>query len=315
MNAAELEPAVRVQAVSHRYGDRLALDAIDFAVRQGDVFGLLGPNGSGKTTLFGIITTLLRPSSGEVRVLGHDALTEPAAIRARLGVAFQTPALDDKLTIRENLRCAGALYGVASSTLEPRADALLDAFGLTERAGDLVGDLSGGLARRADLARALIHQPDLLIMDEPTTGLDPGARQRLWQMLNAQRAQGLTVAVATHLMSDAEECDQLGVLCEGRLVTLDTPDGIRAQVGGDVLLIQPKGDLDAVRDKVAKQLGVPATRLGALVRVEHPDAHRVIPTLVESMAGELAAVTLSQPTLEDAYAHVTGQSFDGESGS
>ncbi len=196
-----LSAAISVRGLSHRYGSRQALDNLDFDVTSGEIFGLLGPNGGGKTTLFRILATLLPVQEGQVELLGLDVAREPEHVRTQIGVTFQSPSLDRKLTVRENLATQGALYGLSGSHLAGRIDTLLSRLGLADRARDRVESLSGGLARRVEIAKGLLHDPRVLLLDEPSTGLDPGARLDLWQYLRLLREEaGVTVLVTTHLM-------------------------------------------------------------------------------------------------------------------
>ncbi|HLT47564.1 MAG TPA: ABC transporter ATP-binding protein, partial [Rubricoccaceae bacterium] len=234
--APEAGAALTAEGVTHRYGAHVALREVTFSVAPGERFALLGPNGGGKTTLFRLAATLMRPSEGRVTVFGHDTAGAPAAVRRRLGVIFQQPALDRELTVRESLRAHAALVGVPRAEVGARAAEVLARFGLDEHAGRRVKALSGGLARRTDLARGLLHRPALLLLDEPTTGLDPAARRDLWDALDALlRRDGTTQVVATHLMDEAERCDRVGILDRGRLVALDTPDALKSRLGAETL--------------------------------------------------------------------------------
>ena len=276
--------AVEVNHLGYRYGERVALDDVSFAVASGEIFGLLGPNGGGKTTLFKIVSTLLFPTEGAVRVFGDDVARDPAAVRDRLGVVFQHPALDGKLTVEENLRHQGHLYGLSGRTLTVRIGEVLARVGLDDRRRDLVATLSGGLQRRAEVAKALLHRPQLLVLDEPSTGLDPTARRDIWQDLSAlRREEGTSVILTTHLMNEAAACDRVAILDLGRLVALDTPDALTSAIGGDVVQVTTR---------------------------ERDRAHEFIAELVESFPGEIDAVTFGKPTLEDVFVHFTGRRME-----
>ena len=206
-------PAVSVEGLTHRYGDREALRGVSFAVPPGEIFGLLGPNGGGKTTLFRILSTALVPTSGQARIFGQDVIAQPALVRQQIGIVFQSPSLDKKLTAAENLRHHGHLYGLRGRVLRARTDEMLARVGLSDRAGDRVERLSGGLQRRVELAKGLLPQPRMLLMDEPSTGLDPGARRDLWDYLTQLRDRdGLTILLTTHLMDEADRCDRVAIL-------------------------------------------------------------------------------------------------------
>jgi len=304
-----LPAALDAEGLVHRYDERAALDGVTFQVASGERFGLLGPNGGGKTTLFRIASTLLAPSAGTMRVLGSDVTREPAAVRRRLGVIFQQPALDAELTVRENLQVQGALVGVTGRAFAQRADQLLVALGLEDRAKSRVKTLSGGLARRADLARGLLHRPDLLLLDEPTTGLDPRARAELWDALDAdRRARGTTQVVATHLMEDAERCDRVGILDHGRLVALDTPDALKAALGAEALWLDGP-DPDALARLLTETLHLTARPVGRRVLVETESPARLLPAVYDAAGPLVESATLRRPTLEDVFLAVTGRAF------
>ncbi len=230
----------------HRYDQRTALNGVTFEVRPAELFGLLGPNGSGKTTLFRILSTLMVPSSGSAVILGHDVTTDPTGLRRKIGVVFQSQSIDVKLTAAENLLHQGHLYGLQGAALKSRIDEMLGRVGLSDRAKEKAETFSGGMQRRLELAKGLLHHPSVLLLDEPTTGLDPGARRDLWQYLQILRDQEhVTVIVTTHLMEEAERCDRLAILNEGKLVALGTPAELKSEIGGDVIL------LDAQRPRIA----------------------------------------------------------------
>ena len=300
-------PALSVDAVTHRYGDLVALAGLSFDVAPGERFGLLGPNGGGKTTLFRLISTLLRPSTGRVSVFGDDAQAQPDQVRRRLGVIFQQPALDGALTVRENLRFHGALVGVRGAALDARIDEVLAAFSIADRQTDKVKTLSGGLQRRTDLARGLLHRPELLLLDEPTTGLDPVARRELWDALDRlQRAEGTTVIVATHLMEEAARCDRVGILDHGRLAALGAPDRLTADLGGETLWLD-SDDADALAVGLDRQFGLASRRVGNSVLVEHDDPAEVLPRVYAAFGDQLTAATVRRPTLDDVFVAVTSR--------
>ncbi len=304
--------AIQVQALRHNYGDRVALDDINFEVKRGEIFGLLGPNGGGKTTLFKIISTLLHPSAGSARVFGDDILTAQDAVRRHLGVVFQHPSLDGKLTVLENLRCHGFLYRMSGAVLQRRAELVMQRVGLRERAGDRVETLSGGLQRRVELAKALLHEPALLLLDEPSTGLDPGARREFMQYLQQLRDQeGATVVLTTHYMEEAERCDRVALLHGGKLVRVDAPSVLKDEVGGDVVVIQTP-DGEGLRSKIRDRFACEPTLVDGTLHVEHARGHEFLRDLVDAFPGDITHVTYGKPTLEDVFIHLTGRRFWGE---
>ncbi len=305
--------AVRISRLTHRYGEHVALREVSFAVAPGSLFGLLGPNGSGKTTLFRILSTLMRPTGGTAEVFGFDPVREPAAVRERLGMVFQEPALDESLSVRENLRIHGAFYGLGRRAADARIDALLENFGMAERAGDRVKTLSGGLRRRADLARGLLHRPVLLLLDEPTTGLDPTARRTFWQALSRlRRAEGTALVVATHLMEEAERCDALAILDRGRLVAEGTPAALKDALGGETLWLETP-EPEALADRIGAQFGVEARTVGGAVQVSHPEAHTLLASLYEAFGAQMESATVRRPTLDDVFMARTGHRPDAVS--
>ena len=223
-----------VEALTHRYGERVALKGVSFQVAKGEIFGLLGPNGGGKTTLFRILSTLVMPREGNVRMFGIDVVREQVEIRRRIGVVFQSPSLDRKLTVLENLRHQGHLYNLRGPGLQSRIDQLLSRFGMSDRKGDLVETLSGGQRRRVELAKGLLHKPQVLLLDEPSTGLDPRVRRELSDYLERLRDEdGMTILLTTHLMEEADRCDRLAILDRGELVALSTPRELKEEsIGG-----------------------------------------------------------------------------------
>jgi ABC-2 type transport system ATP-binding protein len=299
-------PAVDVEALHHRYDTRVALDGVTFSVPRGEIFGLLGPNGGGKTTLFKIISTLLAPSGGAVRVFGEDVARQAAAVRRRLGVVFQKPALDARLTVEENLRHQGHLYGLRGQLLVDRILGVLSRVRLSDRHGELVATLSGGLQRRVEVAKALLHRPELLVLDEPSTGLDPSARRDIWQDLSdLRKTDGTTVILTTHLMDEAAACDRVAILDAGRLVAIDAPEALTASIGGDVVLVKAR-DAAGLAARVAERFGVKAEVVDGQLRIERDRAHEFVTELVEGFPGELDSVTFGKPTLEDVFVHYTG---------
>lgn len=309
-----LPPVISLAGLSHRYGDRLALDAVSFDVRAGEIFGLLGPNGGGKTTLFRVLSTLLPVQSGDVRILERNVAADAAAVRARIGVTFQSPSLDGKLTVRENLKAQGQLYGLWGARLRERIELLLARLGLADRAHDRADTLSGGLKRRVEIAKGLLHDPRVLLLDEPSTGLDPGARLDLWRYLDLlRRESGVSVLVTTHLMEEAERCDRLGILDQGRLVALGTPAELRAAIGGDVVTIAGnaagQGTPESLAERVRTRFNVQPQVVSGQLRLEVQTGAEFLRELLAEFGAEIASVSLAKPTLEDVFVLRTGHRF------
>ena len=302
-----LQPALNVVGLSHRYGDRQALQSVSFDVAPGESFGLLGPHGGGTTTFFRIAATLLTPTNGTVRVFGHDVATHPDAVRRCIGMTFQSPALDDRLHVVENLHYHGHLYGLHGKSLNQRIDEVLSLVNLTDRASDLVSTLSGGLQRRVELAKTLLTKPLLLLLDEPSNGLDPGARREVWEHLrHLRQTESTTIIVATHLMDEAAQCDRVGILHEGRLVASGTPEALVSEIGGDMILVTGK-DLSSLAQKVTQRFDQHVEIIDGALRLERAQAHEFVPELVEAFPGEIDTITFGKPTLEDVFIHYTGE--------
>lgn len=301
--------AVEIAHLSHQYGEHQAISDLSLSVATGEILAILGPNGSGKTTLFRVLSTLIPPQQGEVCVLDCELRRQPAAIRAHLGVVFQAPSVDKKLTVMENVVHHGRLYGLGGSELRRRADEMLARLGLADRKRDLMEKLSGGLRRRVELAQGMLHRPRLLLMDEPSTGLDPGARSDVWQYLQQVReADGVTVVLTTHLLDEAERADRIAIMHRGRLAALDTPAALRAAVGGDAITIRTE-DPQSLAAEIRQRYNVEPMVVDGSVRLELPDGHQWIARLVEAFPQRIESITLGKPTLEDVFIHFTGHRF------
>jgi ABC-2 type transport system ATP-binding protein len=311
-------PVISVEHLVHRYGDRAALNGVSFDVRPAELFGLLGPNGSGKTTLFRILSTLMLPTAGRATIMGCDAAQEPARLRRQIGVVFQAQSIDLKLTAYENLWHQGHLYGLRGEALKKRIQEILSRVGLADRAKELVETFSGGMQRRIELAKGLLHHPGVLLLDEPTTGLDPGARRDLWQYLQMLRdEEHVSVLVTTHLMEEAERCDRLAIMNEGNLVALGTPAELKSEIGGDVIVLDAAHDATVLAERIRARFHVETTVLENQagknqVRMEREGAHRFVTEVVEAFPGEIEALSVSKPALEDVFIRRTGHKFWSE---
>jgi len=300
---------ISIQDLVHRYESRTALDGVSFDVGRAELFGLLGPNGSGKTTMFRILSTLMLPSGGHAVIMGFDVAKEPTKLRREIGVVFQAQSIDVKLTAYENLWHQGHLYGLQGAALNARIAEMLSRVGLADRANEKAETFSGGMQRRLELAKGLIHQPTVLLLDEPTTGLDPGARRDLWQYLHILRdEEKVSVLVTTHLMEEAERCDRLAILNEGKLVALGTPAELKSEIGGDVILFDAK-NAESLSERIRDRFDISTQVLAGQVRLERENGHRFITDVVEAFPGEIEAVSVSKPSLEDVFIRRTGHKF------
>jgi ABC-2 type transport system ATP-binding protein len=301
---------IEVQNLTHRYGDRVALKGVNFQVAKGEIFGLLGPNGGGKSTLFRILSTMMSPSDGSAVVAGHDVARDPAAVRRKVGVVFQTQSLDKALTVEENLRAQGHLHGLSGAKLRDRMIFALEKLGIADRRGELVDKLSGGLKRRVEIAKALLHRPQVLLMDEASTGLDPAARREVSRHVDElRRHEGVTVLLTTHILPEAALCDRLVLLHQGAIVAQGSPAELCSRIGGDVVELTT-ADAEALAAKIRTRFGVAASVMEKEVRVEIPNGHRFITEVVEAFPGEIDSVGLHKPTLEDVFVRETGATID-----
>jgi ABC-2 type transport system ATP-binding protein len=307
-----MNPSIEVDHLRFRYKQRIALKDISFTVNSGEIFGLLGPNGGGKSTAFRILCTFFLPESGSVRIEGHDVATQPGAIRKKIGVVFQSSSLDRKLTVQENMKHQGHLYGLKGELLRYRISELLKRFGIADRAKELAETLSGGLRRRVEIAKAMLHRPSVLLLDEPSTGLDPSVRLELWNLLKElQQQDQVTVLLTTHFMEEAERCDRLAVLDQGELVSIGSPDELKQKVGGEVITIHSK-NAEQLCGLLEKDLGLHATLVNGSIRLEVPDGRTLVPEMMNRFSEKIEAITFGKPTLEDVFIHFTGHGMNGK---
>ena len=306
------DSAVVAQQVSHSYGNAPALNEVSFEIRGGTFFGLLGPNGSGKTTLFRLLASLLPVQSGTLSVGGHSVATNPAEVRRLLGVTFQSPAVDPRLTVTENLKCHGQIYGLRGADLKQRSGMLLDRFELTDRSRALVGSLSGGLRRRVELAKGLLHSPRVLLLDEPSTGLDPAARRQFWDLIRSQRQEeGTTVVVTTHLMEEAEQCERLVLLDSGRVVCEGAPAELQASLDGQRLSVHCR-NTKSTQPAIEQLLQTTARVTGDSLQFRVSDAAGALKQVMDELGSEVISAAVSQPSLEDVFLERTGRGLQQE---
>ncbi len=300
---------IQLQELRHNYGDRVALAGVSFEVRPAEIFGLLGPNGSGKTTTFRILSTLMLPSGGRALIMGHDVAREPALVRRNIGVVFQAQSIDIKLSAEENLMLIGHIYGLRGATLKKRVSEMLNRVGLADHAKEKAETFSGGMQRRLELAKGLLHRPSVLLLDEPTTGLDPGARRDLWQYLQILRdEERVTVLITTHLMEEAERCDRLAFYANGSVVALGTPAELKSEIGGDVILLEAEQP-QVLAQQIERRFGLRPTVMDSQVRLEIENGHQFVTDVVEAFPGEIQGVSVHKPSLEDVFIRRTGHRF------
>jgi len=307
-DSINVAPRLRAEGLSRRFGARAALDGVSFEVAPGELFGLLGPNGAGKTTAFRLLAGLLPAHAGTLALDGRPVSTADTAYRARLGVVFQEASLDLKLTARENLRLGAALYDVPRAIASRRIDEALALMALGDRADEPASTYSGGMRRRIEIARVLLHEPSLLLLDEPGRGVDPEALRRIWdEITTLASTRGTAVIVTTHQPEEAERCHRIAILDGGRVAAAGTPDELRAHVAGDVVRVRGEQP-DELRATIAARLGLAGRIVDGEVVVEAPRGHEVVPRIAELFpAGRLAAIATSRPTLADVFAKLTGK--------
>lgn len=300
--------ALEVQQVSHRYGEQRALCEMSLSVTSGEIFALLGPNGSGKTTLFKLISTIARIQSGDVRIFGASVKSQMVAVRAMLGIVFQAPSLDPKLTVLENIRCQATLYGLSGPSLTARIDDVVAKLGIADRIHTVVEKLSGGLKRRVELAKGILHRPRLLLLDEPSTGLDPAARLDLWHSLVQLRNEyNVTILLTTHLLEEADKADRIAILHQGQVVAVGAPMQLRNDLGGQVLSIQTTVVENVV--EWLKSRAIDAQLLDNQLRVTCENAASLVAPLTEHFGEQLQSLTVGQPSLEDVFVARTGHVY------
>ncbi len=293
----------------HQYGEHHALCGIDMDIRPGRVFALLGPNGSGKTTLFRLLCTLLPIQQCQVIVGGFDSASQPIRVREQIGIVFQSPSLDMKLTVDENIACQAALYGIHGAELSRRRDALLEQLDLVDRRNDRCQVLSGGLKRRVELAKGMLHKPRLLLLDEPSTGLDPSARLKLWDAIRDMAGQGMAVLLTTHMLDEADKADEIAIMSQGKLIAEGAPSDLRSEMGEGVITVVAN---DALRAEsiLRNQLGLTPQRLHHQIRLKVDSPAKLIPVLVETLGEEVRSISLGRPSLEDVFIAKTGKAFN-----
>jgi ABC-2 type transport system ATP-binding protein len=300
-------PAVEVNGLVRRFKAFTAVDGISFTVNAGEIFGFLGPNGAGKTTTVRMLCTLIRPSAGTAKVAGFDLVHRHNDVRRSIGIIFQDPSLDDRLTARENLRFHAMVYKVPRAEVKARITETLEWMELADRADEIVRNFSGGMKRRLEIARGLLHSPRVLFLDEPTLGLDPQTRSRIWErLLKLRQERGTTLFLTTHYMDEAENCDRIAIIDHGRIIALDTPARLKAQVQGDCIHLETADDATA-ETEVKQRYGVEVVRDKTGLHFEVANGAAFVPGLLRELSVAVRTVSVRPPTLEDVFLKMTGR--------
>jgi ABC-2 type transport system ATP-binding protein len=307
--SVDLRAAISVEGLSKRYGAFEAVKGISFDVAPGETFGFLGPNGAGKTTTISMLCTLLKPTSGRASVDGFDVVADQTEVRRRIGLVFQDTTLDDYLTAEENLRFHAELYGVKREVIAARLRRVMEMVGLWERRKSLVRTFSGGMKRRLEIGRGLLHSPRVLFLDEPTVGLDPQTRASIWGYINQLKEQeSITMFLTTHYMEEAENCDRIAIIDNGEIVTMDTPDALKASVGQDRVEIRTDDDATAMA-RLESMYGLKPTMSEDMVMVHVSAGEEFVPRLFAELGVGIRSVRVSRPTLDDVFMNYTGRTI------
>ncbi len=315
-----MDYAIETVGLGKRFGDLIAVDGVNLSVRRGEIFGLLGPNGAGKSTIIKMLTTILRPSEGDAYVWGHHVVRERSAVRSCIGVVFQDPSVDGQLTARENLDFHGRMYGMKSSERDKRVAEVLELVELSDKADVLLEDFSGGMRRRLEIARGLMHRPHVLFLDEPTLGLDTQTRRYIWEYIrNMNAAEDVTVVITTHYMEEADNlCDRVAIIDHGRIVALDTPLALKNMIGADTLTLEIRDGSEKLLKALsgAEWLSSFDSNNGYVsIRVDSAQSRIPEVVLAACRAGvQIRSVSVHEPTLEDVFLKYTGRRMRDETG-
>ena len=305
-------PIIKVTDLVKKYNGLTAVNGISFEVREGESFGFLGPNGAGKTTTINILCTLLSQTSGRAEVNGYDCLEQSPEVRSSIGLVFQDITLDNDLTAYENLKFHCYLYNMDKRKAEERIEAILNVVGLYDRKDDLVRKYSGGMKRRLEIARGLLHHPRVLFLDEPTLGLDPQTRANVWEFINDWRKkEGITVFMTTHYMDEAEVCDRIAIIDHGRIIACGTPDELKRMIQGDTIYLKTTDDSYAMIE-IEEKLSIKAVKLHDSICFNIESGDKFIPKIFEGLATPIISVNLKKPTLDDVFMHLTGREIREE---
>jgi len=307
--------AIVVNNLVKNFKGFIAVDGVSFQVKAGEIFGFLGPNGAGKTTTVKMLCTLLHPNAGNALVAGYDIVRQQSQVRKSIGIIFQDPSLDDRLTARENLHFHGMIYKVPGKELPARINQSLEWMELEDRGDDLVRNFSGGMKRRLEIARSLLHSPKVLFLDEPTLGLDPQTRKRIWEYLMRLRSEKkITLFMTTHYMDEAEYCDRIAIIDHGKIIALDTPQALKSEMRDDVVDIQTSDDVQTEKELMAKY-NIKAKRDPQGIHFEVPNGAEFVPKLVRELSVQVKMVTSRRPTLDDVFLKLTGREIRDDSAS
>jgi len=305
---------IEVEHLVKRFGDLVAVNDISFNVEEGEIFGFLGPNGAGKTTTINVLCTLMKPTSGGARLAGFDVVRQQNQVRRSLGLVFQDPSLDIRLTALQNLNFHAWAYGIPGALRKQRIEEVLRMVELWDRRKEEVRNYSGGMRRRLEIARGLLHHPKVLFLDEPTLGLDPQTRNHIWSyILDLRKRENVTIFLTTHYMDEAGVADRIAIIDYGRIVALDTPDALRRMVGGDIVTLKTD-DAEAAIAEVRNQFGIEAQRDGEAVFFEVKSGEEFMPLLVNNFKTELHSISMRRPTLDDVFLKLTGHEIRDEAG-
>jgi len=301
--------AITVASLAKNYGEIEAVRGIDFEVPVGETFGFLGPNGAGKSTTIKILCTLALPTSGSATVAGHDVVRERDAVRRNIGLVFQDTTLDSYLTGAQNLRFHAELYGVPTAAVGPRMKQVMEMVGLWDRRDSVVMTYSGGMQRRLEIARGLLHAPRVLFLDEPTVGLDPQTRTSIWEYINELKArEDITIFLTTHYMDEAEHCDRIAIIDHGKIVAIDTPEALKASVGKDRVQIHTGDDATAIAE-LDREFGIQAAIHEGAVTFSVASGEQFVPRLFAALSVPIQAVSVSRPSLDDVFMSYTGKTI------
>jgi ABC-2 type transport system ATP-binding protein len=306
---------IEVKKLTKKFDSLTAVDGVSFSVEKGEIFGFLGPNGAGKSTTINMLCTLLEPTGGEAIINGFNILKDRDSVRRSIGLVFQDPSLDDRLTAEENLRFHAKLYGVSAADFRKRVDEVLDLVELKDRRGDIVKTFSGGMKRRLEIGRGLIHYPAVLFLDEPTIGLDPQTRAHLWQyILKLKNEKGMTIFMTTHYMNEAEYCDRIAIIDQGKIVALDSPDNLKKKIGGDIITMQSE-EKEKLKKELKEKYDLKVKDDGEFLKIEVADAETFMPKLFNELHSKIRSIEMRRPTLDDVFLNLTGKKIREEQAS